>query len=74
METDKMLGRTSIQTAGTASQEIEQMAAKGPPIGVRVPPEVRVALERLAKADDRSISYVINKIVAEYLRAKKLIK
>jgi hypothetical protein len=31
-------------------------------------------LEKLAKADDRTISYVINKIVAEYLRAKKLIK
>lgn len=50
------------------------MVAKGPPIGVRVPPEVRAALEKLAKADDRSVSYVINKILAEYLRAKKLIK
>jgi hypothetical protein len=28
----------------------------------------------LAKADDRSVSYVINKILAEYLRNRKLIK
>lgn len=66
-----MLGRSASQTA---SLELEQVTAKGPPIGVRVPPEVRIALEKLAKADDRSVSYVINKILAEYLRAKKLIK
>ena len=61
-----MLGRSASQTA---SLELEQVTAKGPPIGVRVPPEVRIALEKLAKADDRSVS-----ILAEYLRAKKLIK
>ena len=32
------------------------------------------ALEKLAKADDRTVSYMINKILAEYLRAHKLIK
>jgi predicted transcriptional regulator len=50
------------------------MVAKEPPVGVRFPVEIKAALEKLAKADDRSISYVINKIVAEYLRARKLIK
>jgi predicted transcriptional regulator len=54
--------------------EIEQMVAKEPPVGVRFPRDVKSALEKLAKADDRSLSYIINKIVAEYLRAKKLIK
>jgi hypothetical protein len=43
-------------------------------VGVRFPLEVKNALEKLAKADDGSISYVINKIVADYLRARKLIK
>ena len=61
---------TVDSTAGTE----EQMVAKEPPVGVRFPADVKAALEKLAKADDRSISYVINKIVAEYLRARKLIK
>jgi hypothetical protein len=52
----------------------ESMVAKEPPVGVRFPKEVKQALDKLAKADDRSLSYVINKIVAEYLRARKLIK
>lgn len=51
----------------------EAMAPK-PQIGVRVLPEVKAALEKLAKKDDRAIAYVVNKIVEEYLRAKKLIK
>jgi hypothetical protein len=36
--------------------------------------DVKAALEKMAKADDRSLSYVINKIVADYLKARKLIK
>jgi predicted transcriptional regulator len=58
----------------TVEREQEQVTAKGPPIGVRLPSDVQAALEKLAKADDRSLSYVINKILAEYLRARKLIK
>jgi predicted transcriptional regulator len=50
------------------------MIAKEPPIGVRFPKDVKAALEKMAKADDRSLSYVINKIVADYLKARKLIK
>jgi hypothetical protein len=66
METKEMLDE------GLAT-EVEPMVPK-PLIGLRVPPEVKAALEKLAKADDRTISYVINKILREYLRAKKLIK
>jgi hypothetical protein len=55
------------------AREIEQMP-KVSPVGVRFKREVKLALEKLAKSDDRTISYVINKIVLEYLRAKKLIK
>jgi len=47
---------------------------KAPPTGVRVPPEVKEALEKLAKDDDRTGSYIIIKILREYLRARKLIK
>jgi hypothetical protein len=69
MEISKMVGQGESQTV-----ELEQVTAKGPPIGVRLPADVQTALEKLAKADDRSLSYVINKILAEYLRARKLIK
>jgi hypothetical protein len=48
--------------------------AKEPPIGVRLEADVRAALERLAKQEDRSISYLINRIVTEYLKAKKLLR
>jgi hypothetical protein len=44
------------------------------PLGVRFTAEVKAALEKLAKTDDRSISYVIGKIVTDDLRARKLIK
>ena len=48
--------------------------AKGPPIGVRLEADVRAALEKLAKQEDRSISYLMGKIVADYLRSKRLLK
>jgi hypothetical protein len=47
---------------------------KGPPIGVRLPKGVKAALEKLAKAEDRTIGNLVNRICAEYLRARKLIK
>jgi hypothetical protein len=67
-----MLGQSRSQTAELAGAE--PMVPKEPPVGVRFPVDVKNALEKLAKADDRSISYIINKIVAEYLRARNLIK
>ncbi|MGB8902021.1 MAG: ribbon-helix-helix protein, CopG family [Methylocella sp.] len=65
MQTKEMLSPTL---------EVGDAMAPKPLVGVRLPPEVKAALEKLAKADDRSISYVINKVLAEYLRARKLIK
>jgi hypothetical protein len=48
--------------------------AKGPPIGVRLDDNVRAALEKLAASEDRSLNYLVNKIIAEYLKAKRLLK
>jgi hypothetical protein len=53
--------------------EVEAMP-KAPPIGVRFQSDVKAALEKLAKAEDRTIGNLVNRIVAEYLRARKLIK
>jgi predicted transcriptional regulator len=47
---------------------------KEAPIGVRLESDVRAALEKLAKQEDRSISYLISRIVTDYLKAKKLLK
>jgi hypothetical protein len=68
-----MLGQAKARPADVAVQEPEPMVAKEPPVGVRFPREV-AALEKLAKDDDRSLSYIINRTVLEYLRARKLIK
>jgi hypothetical protein len=65
-----MLGQAKTQPF----EELEPMVAKEPPVGVRFPREVKQALEKLAKADDRTLSYIINKLITESLRAKKLIK
>lgn len=68
-----MVGQSRSQAAVVIGEEIDQMP-KEPPVSVRFQREVKLALEKMAKSDDRTISYVINKIVVEYLRAKKLIK
>lgn len=41
---------------------------KTDPIGVRLEPEEKAALERAAVADDRSLSAVARKIITEWLR------
>ena len=41
---------------------------KTDPIGVRLDPEERAALERVAKADARPISAMARKIIAEWLK------
>lgn len=48
------------------------MASKTAPVSVRLPPEVKVALERAAKADTRSLSSLIEKILTDWLKAKSL--
>jgi hypothetical protein len=43
---------------------------KTPSLGIRVQPETKEALERAAKADMRSISSLIEKVLVEWLREK----
>ncbi len=41
---------------------------KDPPIGVRLEPEERAALDRAAAKDDRSVSAMARKILVEWLK------
>lgn len=45
------------------------MAIKTHPVSVRLRPEVKAAMERAAKADARSTSNFIEKVLADWLRA-----
>lgn len=42
--------------------------AKGAPIGFRIDPEIKAALEAAAKADDRSVSSLVTIILRDWLR------
>ncbi len=42
--------------------------AKSDPLGIRLEPGERAALERAARADDRSMCALGRKIIAEWLR------
>ena len=44
------------------------MAKKTAMIGFKTTPEVKEALELIATKEDRSISYIINRILMEYLK------
>lgn len=48
--------------------------AKVAPIGIRLSAEERAALERAAQSDDRSMSSMARKIIADWLRGKGLLK
>ena len=39
-----------------------------PVLAIRLPPKQRVALERAAKQDDRPVSVLARKIIAEWLK------
>jgi hypothetical protein len=41
------------------------------PLGVRVDPAVKVALERAAADDDRSVSAMVERILKQWLTARK---
>ncbi len=43
------------------------MAKKTEMIGFKTVPEVKAALQVLAKKEDRSLSYIINRILIQYL-------
>ncbi len=47
------------------------MAKKSEMIGFKTTPEIRKELEKIAEREDRSISYIINRILSEYLEKAK---
>jgi predicted transcriptional regulator len=44
------------------------MEALAPTITIRLPPELRVQLEHAAAKEDRPLSYIVRKALAEWLR------
>lgn len=46
------------------------MKKKSEMIGFKTTPEVKAALEKIAEKEDRSVSYIINRILSEYLLPK----
>jgi hypothetical protein len=47
---------------------------KGRPVGIRLDEEVLAAVEKLAEEDERSVSFTVNRLLKEALRARGLIK
>lgn len=47
---------------------------KSLPVSVRLPPEIKEAVEAAAKADIRSISSFIEKVLTDYLRQQGFLK
>jgi hypothetical protein len=47
---------------------------KKEPVSVRFEPDVLAALQRLAKAEERTVSFMVNRLVREQLKAKKVLK
>lgn len=47
------------------------MSKKSAMIGFKTTPEVKEKLEEIAEKEDRSVSYIINKIISEYLTNEK---
>jgi predicted transcriptional regulator len=47
---------------------------KKEPVSVRFEGDVLDALKKLAARDERTISFMINRIVKDYLKAKKVLK
>ena len=46
------------------------MKKKSEVIGFKTTPQIRAALEEFAKKEDRSMSYIINRALIEYLQIK----
>ena len=44
------------------------MSKKSEMIGFKTTPEIKAALEEIAEREDRTLSYVINKILENYLK------
>jgi hypothetical protein len=43
---------------------------KTPSLGVRLQPETKIALEKAALADDRTVSSLVERILKEWLRER----
>lgn len=46
------------------------MSQKTEPLGVRFNPDEKAALERAAKAEDRTLSGLVRRLTADWLRVK----
>jgi hypothetical protein len=44
------------------------------PFSIRLEPAIRAALERAAKDDARTVSSLVQKIIADWLKARKYLK
>ena len=58
----------------SSTNDYNQLMEKKPklnPIPVRLDPDVREAIERLAKADERSLSAYINRALRQHVEAHK---
>lgn len=47
------------------------MKKKSEMIGFKTTPDVKAALEEIAEKEDRSVSYIINRILTEYLKIEE---
>lgn len=47
------------------------MSKKSEMIGFKTTPEIKAALEEIAEREDRTLSYVINKILENYIKEIK---
>lgn len=47
---------------------------KTTPVSIRLPQEVKIALDRAAKADTRSMSSLAEKVISDYLRKNGFLK
>lgn len=48
--------------------------ARSEPLGLRLTPEVKRALEAAAEAEDRSMAYIVERQISAWLREKGFLK
>ena len=53
---------------------MELIMVKKEPVSVRFDADVLAALQKIATKEERTISFMINRIVRDYLKAKKVLK
>jgi predicted transcriptional regulator len=60
-----------MSTASVRTDVMPRSTKLGGPLSIRLEPEVRAALEELAKEDDRSLSAYINRALRQHIEDKK---